>query len=116
MRLPGRFVIPATPLWRIAGFSDMGQLGAVAHQLECFGFLAMARDLNERALKLFGAADALRERAFCLMTSEEQFYFDEQISILRQKMDALQFDRIWASGRALTTEQALELALGENTK
>ncbi|MDQ2692416.1 MAG: tetratricopeptide repeat protein, partial [Chloroflexota bacterium] len=46
----------------ILGFRDVGQLGAVAHQLECFGFLALAQDNNERALKLFAAADALREK------------------------------------------------------
>jgi hypothetical protein len=50
------------------------------------------------------------------MTSEEQDYFDEQISFLHQKLDAHQFERIWTSGRALSTEQALEFALGENTE
>jgi hypothetical protein len=53
------------------GFRDVGQLGAVAHQLECFGFLAMVEDRNERALKLFAAAEALRERISSTMTSEE---------------------------------------------
>ena len=71
-------------------------------------------DQNERALKLFAAADALREKVSSPMTSEEQTYFDEQIKVLRQKMDARQFDRIWTNGRALTMEQALDFALGEN--
>ncbi|HET9589389.1 MAG TPA: tetratricopeptide repeat protein [Anaerolineales bacterium] len=97
----------------IIGFRDVGQLGAVAHQLECFGFLAMAHDRNERALKLFAAADALRERVDSPMTLEEQTYFDEQINLLRRKLEAPHFDRIWSNGRALTMEQALELALGE---
>jgi tetratricopeptide (TPR) repeat protein len=97
----------------IVGFHDVGQLGAVAHQLECFGFLAMVDDQNERALKLFAAADALRERIASPMTSEEQTYFDEQIKVLHQKLDAPQFDRTWSNGRALTMEQAMELALAE---
>jgi tetratricopeptide (TPR) repeat protein len=100
----------------IVGFYEVGQLGAVAHQLECFGFLAMASDQFERALKLFAAADALREKVASPMTSEEQAYFDEQIKILRQKIDAGQFDRVWTSGRALTMEQALELALEANSE
>ncbi|HSL42076.1 MAG TPA: adenylate/guanylate cyclase domain-containing protein [Anaerolineales bacterium] len=99
----------------IMGFRDVGQLGAVAHQLECFGFLAMAGDRNERALKLFAAADALRERIASTMTAEEQLYFDEQMSVLHQKLDAQHFERIWTTGRALTIEQALEIALGDNT-
>jgi hypothetical protein len=98
----------------IVGFHDVGQLGAVAHQLECFGFLAMEDNQNERALKLFAAADALREKVYAPMTSEEQAYFDEQIKVLRQKLEARQFDRVWTTGRALTMEQALEFALGEN--
>ena len=99
----------------IVGFRNMGQLGAVAHQLECFGFLAMVEAQNERALKLFAAADALREKVGAPMTSEEQAYFDEQMDVLRQNMDTGQFERIWNSGRALTMEQALGFALEENT-
>ena len=100
----------------IVGFYDVGQQGAVAHQLECFGFLAMEDDQNERALKLFAAADALRERISSPMTSDEQTYFDEQIKVLRQKIDAQQFDRIWTNGRTLTMEQALAFALEEDTE
>jgi hypothetical protein len=90
-------------------------VAAVAHQLECFGFLAMVDDQDERALKLFAAADALRERIAAPMTAEEQPYFDEQIKTLRQTLDARQFERVWASGRALTMEQALDFALGEDS-
>ena len=97
----------------IVGFRDVGQLGAVAHQLECFGFLAMEEDQTERALKLFAAADALREKVRSPMTSEEQDYFDEQINVLHQKLDAQQFNQIWTTGRALTMEQALAFALEE---
>jgi tetratricopeptide (TPR) repeat protein len=100
----------------ILGFREIGQLGAVAHQLECFGFLAMAGDQNERALKLFAAADALREQVASPMSSDEQIYFDEQLKVVQQKLDAQQFDRIWTTGRALTMEEALELALEENTE
>jgi predicted ATPase/class 3 adenylate cyclase len=99
----------------IVGFRNIGQLGAVAHQLECFGFLAIVDEQNERALKLFAAADALREKVGAPMTSEEQAYFDEQMDVLRQGMDAGQFKRIWTTGRALTMEQALGFALEENT-
>ncbi|HSL28089.1 MAG TPA: tetratricopeptide repeat protein [Anaerolineales bacterium] len=95
----------------ILAFREVGQLGAVAHQLECFGFLAIAGDQNERALKLFAAADALREKVGSPMTSEEHMYFEEQLSALRQKLDAREFDLIWTNGHALTMEQALELAL-----
>ena len=100
----------------IVGFRDIGQLGAVAHQLECFGFLAIAVEQNERAMKLFAAADALREKVSTPMTSEEQAYFEEQIRVLRQRLDAPRFEQIWTNGRALTLEQALGIALEENSE
>ena len=56
----------------------------------------------------------LREKDKSQMTSEEQAYFDEQMDVLRQGMDAGQFKRIWTTGRALTMEQALGFALAEN--
>ena len=46
----------------ILAFRDIGQRGAVAHQLECFGFMALAQNNVERALRLFAAASALREK------------------------------------------------------
>ena len=100
----------------IVGFRDVGQPGAVAHQLECFGFLAIEDDRNERALKLFAAADALREKVDSPMTSEEQTYFKEQIKVLHQKLDAHRFEQVWTTGRALTMEQAIAFALDENTE
>ncbi|MCI0554878.1 MAG: hypothetical protein L0287_28345, partial [Anaerolineae bacterium] len=95
----------------ILAFRDMGQTGAVAHQLECFGFIAVAQDQNERALQLFAAANALREKAGTPMRPDEQTYFDEQLKDLREKMDLVQFDSIWSGGHIMTMEQAIEFAL-----
>jgi tetratricopeptide (TPR) repeat protein len=95
----------------IAAFRDVGQIGAVAHQLECFGFMAIAQEQNERALQLFAAADALREKGGTPMTPDEQVYFDEQLKGLRDRMDNIQFDSIWSKGKSMTMEQAIELAL-----
>jgi predicted ATPase/class 3 adenylate cyclase len=95
----------------IVAFRDMGQTGAVAHQLECFGFIALTQNQNERALKLIAAANALREKGGTPMTPDEQVYFDEQLKVLREKMDKIKFDSIWSNSRALTMEQAIELAL-----
>ena len=57
----------------------------------------------------------LREKDNSQMTSEEQAYFDEQMDVLRQKMDAGQLKQIWSNGRARTMEQAVKFALEENT-
>jgi predicted ATPase/class 3 adenylate cyclase len=106
----------------ITAFRDMGQTGAVSHQLECFGFIALAQNQNqrstpqggsadERALQLFAAANALREKSNTPMTPDEQAYFDEQLKSLRENMDLAKFDAAWSRGYAMKMERAIELAL-----
>jgi predicted ATPase/class 3 adenylate cyclase len=95
----------------IVAFRDIGQTGAVLHQLECFGFIALAQNQSERALQLFAVASALRGQSERPMTPDEQIYFDEQLTILRQKMDPMKFDSVWSQGFGMTLEQAIEFAL-----
>ena len=95
----------------IVAFRDAGHTGAVAHQLECFGFIALAQNHPERALQLFAAANALREKGGTPMTPDEQIYYDEQLKCLREEINSIQFDAIWSKGRAMTMEQAIEFAL-----
>jgi hypothetical protein len=45
------------------------------------------------------------------MTPDEQTYFDAQVSALRGKVDANQYNVIWAKARTLTMDQAIELAV-----
>ena len=112
----GNFAV-ALEIYRetIVAFRDVGQMGAVAHQLECVGFIALAWDQNTRALQLFAAANALREKGGTPMTPDEQVYFDEQLKGLREKMDSMKFDSIWSKGHVMTIEQAIEFALEETT-
>ena len=95
----------------IVAFRDIGQTGAVAHQLECFGFIALAQNQNERTLQLFTAADALREKSHTSMTPDEQSYYNDQLNVLRHKMDSQGYESIWSKGRAMTMAQAIEYAL-----
>ena len=101
----------------IIAFRDMAQFGAVSHQLECFGFIALEKDQDERALQLFAAANILRKRHGTPMTPDEQLYFEEQLTILREKMNEALFDSAWSTGYAMSMEQAIMLALqGLNEK
>ena len=95
----------------ILAFRDVGQIGAVAHQLECFGFIALAQDENERALQLFASADSLRKKAGTPMTPDEQDYFDGQLKVLREKLELSEFTSAWATGYAMKMDQAIDLAL-----
>ena len=95
----------------ISAFRDVGQTGAIAHQLECFGFIALDQHEHERALRLFAAASALREKSNTPMTPDEQTYFDKQLASLRENLDLMTFDSIWSKGRAMRMEQAIEFAV-----
>jgi tetratricopeptide (TPR) repeat protein len=108
----GRYAI-ARDLYRetIVAFRDVGQIGAVAHQLECYGFIALAQNQNERALQLIASANALREKGGTPMTPDEQVYFDEQVRILREKISDNGFRKGWENGRLMTMEQAIHYAL-----
>ncbi len=95
----------------IVAFRDIAQVGAVAHQLECFGFIALAQEADERALTLFAAADGLREKSSTPMTPDEQRYFDEQLGKVRQHIDPVRFGSIWSQGAAMSMDQAIQFAL-----
>ena len=95
----------------IIAFRDIGQTGAVAHQLECFGFIAVAQGQNERALQLFAAANALREKAGTPMRPEEKIHFDQQLKTLREKMNSPTLEWIWSKVHALSMDDAIALAI-----
>ena len=100
----------------IAAFRHMGQIGAVCHQLECFGFIALAQKQNERALQLLAAANTFRANDGTTMTPDEQAYFNEQLATLRTIMDQSQFELEWSKGKNLTMEEAIELAVQNTTQ
>lgn len=95
----------------IVAFRDIGQRGAVSHQLECFAFIAAAQNESERALRLLAAATALREKNGTPMTPDEQVYFDGQLAGLRGRVDARRYEALWSRASTLSMEQAIDLAL-----
>lgn len=92
-------------------FQDQGHRPAIAHQLECFAFIAIREEELERAVKLFGAAEALRERINTQMQDLEYMEYDNAVIRLRSLLDDGEFESHWAQGRALNMEQAIEFAL-----
>ena len=103
----------AIPMYRetILEWQRLGHRAAIAHQLECFAFIAKAQEQPERAAKLFGTAEALREKINIAMTPQERTEYYREIADLRANMDEKSFVSLWAEGRAMTMEQAFEFAL-----
>jgi predicted ATPase/DNA-binding SARP family transcriptional activator len=66
---------------------------------------------DERAARLFGAAQAATEK---LDVETEYFYhmtYDPIIAVIREQLGETDFNKAWAEGRNMTLEQAVELAL-----
>ena len=95
-------------------WQDFGHRAAVAHQLECFAFIAVEHRQFSRAIKLFGAAETLREISNSVRTPAEQKEFEGAKSQLQAGMEEIEFNEVWKEGQMMTMEQAIEFALEEN--
>jgi hypothetical protein len=94
-------------------WQKIGHRGAVAHQLECFAFIAKAKEQGERAVKLMSAAEVLREVSKSARTPQEQSEYDRELTGLRGGMDEKAFDLLWAEGQSMNMDQAIDLAMSE---
>ena len=95
----------------IKGWQDLGNRAAIAHQLECFGFLAVAEEEPQAAVKLFGAAEALRDKIQAPMTDYERVEYDQASAHVRSLLPEPEFSSLWVEGQSMTMEQAIEFAL-----
>ena len=97
----------------IGGWRTSGNDGAVANQLECFGFIATAREQAERAIRLFAAAETLRQKAAAPMTAFERTEYDAALARLRAALDADVLAAAWADGAGMSTDAAVAFALSQ---
>jgi hypothetical protein len=95
-------------------WQKIGHRGAVAHQLECFAFIARALEQGERGVKLMSAAEALRTASHSLRTPKESNEYDRELAGLRAGLDEKTFDLLWAEGQSMDMEQAIDFAMDEN--
>ena len=99
----------------ISVWQKIGHGAAVANQLECLAFIAIAHNQDARAARLFGAAEALREKVYIQMSQFERIEYDKQVTELRNGMDDKAFSNLWAEGRVMTMDQAVQFALQRGT-
>ncbi|HVN55134.1 MAG TPA: adenylate/guanylate cyclase domain-containing protein [Anaerolineaceae bacterium] len=95
-------------LWK-----ELGHLPAVAHQLECFAFLARHAGQPLRALRLLGAAEALRETVNSSRTDYEQVEYETELELLRPQVDEQAWEIAWSAGRKMSVDEAVAIALEE---
>jgi hypothetical protein len=63
--------------------------------------------------RLTGAADTLYESATVLDRAVADGEFTQSIAAARAQLGEAAFTAVWAEGRAMTTEQAIQYALEE---
>ncbi|MGH7428914.1 MAG: tetratricopeptide repeat protein, partial [Candidatus Methylomirabilaceae bacterium] len=90
---------------------EVGDKRGIAYSLERFASLAGANGRHERAARLFGAAEALRERIGAPLSPADRVEYDHGVSAVRAALTGAVLEAAWAQGRAMTQEQAVEFAL-----
>jgi predicted ATPase/class 3 adenylate cyclase len=78
--------------------------------LEGLGKIAIAQSQPERGARLFGAAEAMREKMGTPIPPIQRGDYDAHVQILRGKMETT-FETFRIEGYAMTLDQAIELAL-----
>ncbi len=101
--------------WResLALCREMGDLKGFIETLEAVANFAAAQRRFERAARLFGATERLRETMEHPLPSGEQAEFARSPEVIRDGLGAEAFAAAWEKGRALSLEQAVAAALEE---
>ena len=92
---------------------DTGDPAMVAHFLEDLAALAAAQRRPERAMRIAGAASALRERFGAPLPPTYQPRFERWLGKARDRLDAGVAAVRLAEGKELAVEDATEYALGD---
>jgi tetratricopeptide (TPR) repeat protein len=99
----------------------MGDRRVIAENLEMLGGIAQAMadrsgaapESRVRAVRIWGAAAALREDAGVHLPVGQLARHDHHIAAARAQLDPTSWDRAWAEGRAMPLEEAIAYALAE---
>jgi hypothetical protein len=86
----------------------------VAESLEGLASLAAAGGKPERAVRLLGAAEALREAIGTPLPPSDRDAYETIVSTLQRRLDERIFTTAWAEGRVMTPGAAMEYALSEH--
>jgi non-specific serine/threonine protein kinase len=92
---------------------DLGDREGIAESLEALVALAVAQQDPERALRLAGAAWALRDRIGSPLTPADRKRLDAVVRQAKQALTPEQSKRSYAEGRTSSMEQAVQYGLEE---
>ena len=93
--------------------AEVGDGTNVAYYLEGLATLAAAEGSPERAVRLWGAAEAILEEieVIAYPHATDRSFNDQQLAAARASLDERTWEKAWAEGRSMTTEEAVAYAL-----
>jgi hypothetical protein len=91
----------------------LGDKRLAAECLESLAEVAEGEGQLERAARLLGAAESLREIITFALSREDRPHHDRVVAAVRQTMDEPSFAAAWRAGYALSWQQATDYALDE---
>jgi DNA-binding CsgD family transcriptional regulator len=94
----------------LARASGTGAYLSLTSTLECLGRTAHAAESHREAARLFGAAEAMRERTGEPRFAVHQASYAGWIAETREALGDSDFEAAWSEGAALSTEEAIAFA------
>jgi hypothetical protein len=94
-------------------FQRLGDKAGIAACLEGVAEVETAMERPGRAVRLCGAARALREATGALLPLHGAAECERQMAALQERLGDDAFAAAWAEGRAMSLEEAVRLALEE---
>jgi hypothetical protein len=95
--------------------AELGKKMLIADCLEGLASVAGKQGEPERAGRLFGAAERLREVTGVPITPSERPHYDNFLAAARQQLDEDQWNAVWAEGRAMRMVQTIAFAMEDVT-
>jgi DNA-binding CsgD family transcriptional regulator len=96
-------------------FQPGGRSRFIAEVIERLADLAIAEQQPAHALRLLGFAGALREQLGTPLSPEDRSELDRLLNATRAQLPAPEWETAWAAGRALSFDEAVDLALNQPT-
>ncbi|HLK61174.1 MAG TPA: tetratricopeptide repeat protein [Chthonomonadaceae bacterium] len=90
---------------------EMGDRSGVAESIENLASLALKEERGAHAIRLWGAASALREAIGSPLPPAEREKLEAEFAPVRKTLGEPLFTAAWEESAAMTMEQAIELAL-----
>ena len=94
---------------------ELADRDGIADSLEDLAAVAASLGRSQRAARLSGSAEALREAIDAPIPPSRRADYERNVVETRAALGQEAFAAAWAEGRAMSLEQALAYALGEPT-